>query len=105
MNVISLAGLFGTPVRSYYSASKFAIDGFGRAIQGELYDKGISVTQCYPHYVKTNISINALVGEGVPLGKMDDNIENGISCEEAVTDLCKAIYLKRFWITLGPWHM
>ena len=100
-----MAGLFGTPVRSYYSASKFALDGFGRAIQGELGGKGISVCQCYPHYVQTNVSLNALVGKGVPLGKLDDNIANGIPADEAVNDLVKAIYLKRYWVTLGPWHM
>ena len=32
VNVLSVAGQLGVPVRSYYSASKFGLDGFGKAI-------------------------------------------------------------------------
>ena len=32
VNVLSVAALLGTPVRSLYSASKFALDGFGKAL-------------------------------------------------------------------------
>ena len=62
--MLSLAALIGTPMRSMYSASKFALDGFGKAIQGELLEKNISITQIYPAYVRTNISRNALVDQG-----------------------------------------
>ena len=105
MNVLSVAGLLGVPVRSYYSASKFALDGFGKALQGELSDKKISILQCYPGYVQTNISNNAMVGKGVAFGKTDSNIANGLTVEAAVDTLVKAIYLKRFWITLGSLYL
>ena len=39
------------PVRSFYSASKFALDGFGKALQAEVAHYGINVLQCYPAYV------------------------------------------------------
>lgn len=42
-----------------------------------------------------------MTADGKALGKTDSNIENGISVEEACEDLLKAIYLKKFWITLG----
>lgn len=64
VNVLSIAGLMGVPVRTYYSASKFALDGFGKALQGELSGTGITVTQIYPGYVQTNVSKNALTGDG-----------------------------------------
>lgn len=104
VNVLSVAGQFGTPVRSYYSASKFALDGFGKAIQGELYDQNIRVLQCYPAYVQTNISQNALVGEGKQFGKTDENIKKGLTCEYAVKILVKAMYLKRHQIVLGSFY-
>jgi short-subunit dehydrogenase len=66
--------LIGVPVRTYYSSSKFALDGFGKALQAEVAHLGINVLQCYPAYVRTNISKNALTGEGKPLGKTDKNI-------------------------------
>ncbi len=36
VNILSVAALIGVPVRSYYSCSKFALDGFGKAIAAEL---------------------------------------------------------------------
>ena len=62
VNILSISALVGTPVRSLYSASKFALDGFGKALQAEVQDHNIHVLQCYPAYIKTNISKNALVG-------------------------------------------
>ena len=88
-------------MRSYYSASKFALDGFGKALQAEVAHLGINILQCYPAYVKTNISKNALTGEGIPLGMTDKNIENGISVENACDDIIKAIYLRRNRIIIG----
>ena len=88
-------------MRTFYSASKFSLDGFGKALQGEVAHHGISVLQCYPAYVRTNISRNALIGEGKKLGKTDSNIENGIPVDLACEDLIKAIYTRRSWITLG----
>jgi short-subunit dehydrogenase len=38
-----VAGLIGVPVRSYYSASKFALDGFGKALQAEVAHHGINI--------------------------------------------------------------
>ena len=32
VNVLSVAGQIGTPLRTMYSASKFALDGFGKAL-------------------------------------------------------------------------
>jgi hypothetical protein len=51
--------------------------------------------------VKTNLSKNAILGNGELLGKMDDNIKKGIPVEEACDDIMKAIFLKRYWVTLG----
>ena len=75
---MSVAGQIGCPVRSYYSASKFGLDGFGKAINGELSHRNINVLQVYPAYVRTNVSRNAMVGEGRAYGLTDYNIENGM---------------------------
>ena len=54
--------------------------------------------------MRTNISKNALCGDGQTFGKTDENIEKGLTVEEACDTLVKAMYLKRNWITLGGYY-
>ena len=44
MNILSVSALIGVPVRTFYSCSKFALDGFGKALQAELACKNVSIT-------------------------------------------------------------
>ena len=100
VNITSITGQFGTPLRTFYCTSKFAIDGFSKALAAELKDTHMCI--CYPAYVQTNIAKSALIGGGVAMGKTDSNIGNGLPCDVAVRDLIKAMYTKRDWITLEP---
>jgi short-subunit dehydrogenase len=74
VNVISMAALFPVPVRTIYSASKYATRVFSASVRAEVKDLNISVTDIYPGYVQTDISKNALVGDGSAFGKLDDNM-------------------------------
>lgn len=38
------------------------------------------------------------------MGTVDENIGKGIPVDEAVRDILKAIYLKRFWVTIGSFY-
>ena len=64
VNVLSVVGYLGSPVKSIYGASKNALSGFGKVLRVEGRPHGIEVTQVYPAYVQTNICKNALVGDG-----------------------------------------
>lgn len=64
VNVLSVSGLMGVPVRTMYCASKFAMDGFSKSLRSEVSAHGIKVTQVYPSYIQTNISKNAATGSG-----------------------------------------
>jgi len=101
VNILSVAGLLGVPFGCYYSASKFGLDGFGKALQAETAQHNISVTQCYPAYIQTALAKNALQADGSKFGKTDQNIAEGIPVEEACEDMIRAIHLKRFWIIIG----
>ena len=48
VNILSLSSLVGVPGMSIYSSSKYALDGFGKALQGEVQQKGINICQIYP---------------------------------------------------------
>ena len=67
----SVIGKFGTPFRSAYAASKHALHGFFESLRAELWGEGIRVTMICPGFVRTNISVNALKGDGSTLGSMD----------------------------------
>lgn len=79
--ISSVAGKLGVAQRSAYCGSKFALHGFFEAVRAELHHRGIEVTLICPGYVRTQIAVNALSGDGQPFGRTDDNIAGGISAE------------------------
>lgn len=112
----SLVGKFGTPMRSAYSSSKHALHGFFDSLRAEVYKHNINVTLFCPGYINTEVSINALKGDGSSHGKMDENQKKGKSANECAWRIMKAIennrdeayyggkevmgvYIKRFF----PW--
>lgn len=80
----SVAGKFGVPLRSGYSASKFALHGYYDAMRAELSSSNIDITLVCPGFVNTDISKNALKGDGSQHGKLDQAQEEGLTVEEMV---------------------
>ncbi len=91
----SIVGKVGTPLRSSYAAAKHALHGFFDSLRAEVYDDNIDVTLICPGYVTTNVSINALQGDGTPQEKMDKATANGIQPERFVKLMAKAIKNKK----------
>jgi NAD(P)-dependent dehydrogenase (short-subunit alcohol dehydrogenase family) len=56
VNVSSLGGLFGLPFQSFYSASKFALEGFTESLRHEVGQYGIRVVLVEPGDVKTGFT-------------------------------------------------
>eukprot|EP00826_Nyctotherus_ovalis_P023316 TRINITY_DN1791_c0_g1_i2.p1 TRINITY_DN1791_c0_g1~~TRINITY_DN1791_c0_g1_i2.p1 ORF type:complete len:338 (+),score=81.11 TRINITY_DN1791_c0_g1_i2:28-1014(+) len=88
----SLQGLFGNPARTLYAASKHALQGFFSSLRAELHQDGVSVTVVCPDYVRTNLSMNALKGDGSDFNKTDKQIQNGMDPIECVKTMVQAIY-------------
>ncbi len=76
--ISSVTGKLGTPLRSSYAASKHALHGFFDSLRAEMHYTGIDVTLICPGYIKTNISINAVTGDGSPQNKMDEKQARGM---------------------------
>jgi len=93
--VSSSAGKFGVPVRTGYSASKFALHGYYEGLRAELHKTNIHTTLICPGYIKTNISRNALTADGSAQGTMDDAQANGMPVEIMASKVLKAISSKK----------
>ena len=87
----SIVGVIGTPLRSSYAASKHALHGFFDSFRAENHQHNISVTLVCPGFVNTNVSRNALTGDGSPQEKMDTATANGIQPERFAKLMAKAI--------------
>jgi len=99
--ISSIAGKFGFFLRSAYSASKHALHGFYESLMLEQESNGIFVTIACPGKINTNISVNALQGSGSAHGIMDHNQSTGMSAQECVEILLKAVKNKKKEILIG----
>lgn len=95
----SVAGLFGFPMRSAYSASKHALFGFFESMALE-YDN-IRVTFLIPGRINTGISNSALLGDGSAYGKMDPGQASGMSVDKCAAKALKAIAAGRRKVLIG----
>lgn len=82
VTITSLMGKFSTPLRSGYAAAKHGLHGFFDALRLEHHADNIQVMLVTPGFVKTNISINALVADGSKQNTMDEGQANGITPEQ-----------------------
>ena len=99
--VTSATGIVSTPRRSAYAASKHALHGWYDALRAEHHDDNIAVTLICPGYILTNLSYNALKGDGSKQDKLDKTHENGMSPETLARRSIKAILNKKEEVYIG----
>lgn len=89
--ISSIAGKVGVPMRTAYCAVKFGLAGYADALRAELSQTGVSVHVIYPGSVATDVSRNALVGDGSKRGRSDKVIDEGIPAPDAARAMLDAI--------------
>jgi short-subunit dehydrogenase len=85
--VSSVLGKVALMRRTGYAAAKHALHGWFDCARIELGDKGIHFTLACPGFVNTNVSVNALTGDGTPWGQKDKEIGEGMdpgACAERI---------------------
>lgn len=87
----SVMGKFGTRLRSSYAASKHALHGYFDSLRQEVNDQNISVTLVCPGFIRTNVTKNALQGDGSLHGKMGKGQEEGMEVNKFVSKLLPRI--------------
>ncbi len=84
IQIASVAGKIGAPLRSGYCAAKHALVGYSDALRAEVAQHGISVHVITPGFIKTDIARNALRGDGNKHGSnARDPVDNGMDVDKA----------------------
>jgi short-subunit dehydrogenase len=99
--VSSLVGKFGTPLRSAYAASKHALHGFFDSLRAETWRDGIDVTLVCPGFIRTELPVHALLGDGKPQGKMDRAQLEGYPADACARKIVRAIQRRRAEVLIG----
>jgi dehydrogenase/reductase SDR family member 7B len=97
----SIAGRFGFPLRSAYSASKQALHGFFETLHIENKQHQVRASVIIPGRVQTKISVRALDAQGKEHGKMDAGQAKGISPEKAAAIIIRGIRKNKREILVG----
>jgi len=97
----SITGKFGYKLRSSYSASKHALHGYFESLGLELNEKNIFITIACPGRVKTEISMSALLKDGLKYGKMDEGQQGGISAKKCSEKYIRAIEKNKREVLIG----
>jgi short-subunit dehydrogenase len=99
--VTSAVGILYSPLRSSYAAAKHALHGFFDTLRAEHFSDNLKVTIALPGFVKTQISVNALMGDGSKQNTMDNAQENGISAEACAAAIITAIEKNKEEVYIG----
>ncbi len=100
IGISSIAGYRGLPVRTGYSASKFAMNGFLEALRTELIGTGVHVLTACPGFTASNIRNASLTADGSVAGESMREEEKMMSAEEVAFEIRKAFEQKKKTLVL-----
>ena len=97
----SVAGKVGVPLRTGYCAAKHAVMGFFDALRAEVEGQGLKVSTIVPGFIRTDISRNALAGDGSAFGEVDEDIAGGMDVTECAEVIFKGLKAGKREIPVG----
>jgi short-subunit dehydrogenase len=101
VTISSVMGIIGTPYRSGYAAAKHALHGFFDSLRAEVWKENIFVTLICPGWIRTNITLNAVTGDGSKLNEMDKTTDKGLTPDYCASQIIKAIQHKKEEVYIG----
>ena len=99
--ISSVSGKFGVPKLSSYAASKHALHGFFESLRAETAKDNIKITMVVPGFVRTNITVNALKGDGTPYNKMMPVQEKGMDPSKCARKIIEALLKNKEEVLIG----
>ncbi len=106
VGISSIAGYRGLPVRTGYSASKFAVNGFLEALRTELLKTDVHILTACPGFTSSNIRFSALDGHGNESGETVRDEDKMMSPEEVAFEILRAVKKRKRQLILtskGRW--
>lgn len=101
--ISSVQGKISIPYRSAYAASKHATQAYFDCLRAEVDRFGLQVSVISPGYIRTNLSINAVTGDGSKYGVMDKTTAHGRDPVDIAHAVLKAVRHKQKDVVLaGP---
>lgn len=97
----SVMGKIGTRSRSSYAASKHALHGWFDCLRQEVYSDNIKVSLVCPGFVKTEVTVKALEGDGHKHGKMGRGQQKGMEPGDFAEKLLPKILAGKKEIYIG----
>lgn len=89
--ISSVQGKISIPHRSAYSASKHATQAYFDCLRAELDGHGVSVSVVSPGYIRTNLSVNAVTGDGSRHGVLDKTTASGWDPRDVALSVLSAV--------------
>lgn len=95
IGISSINGYRGTPARTAYTASKFAMNGFFESLRTEVMKKGVHVLVACPGFTSSNIRNNALKADGSVQGESPRNENQMMSPQKVAESILTATLLRK----------
>ncbi|XP_071389454.1 dehydrogenase/reductase SDR family member 7B [Centroberyx affinis] len=89
--ISSVQGKIAIPYRSAYAASKHATQAYFDCLRAEIERYGIPVSVISPGYIRTNLSLNAVTGDGSKYGVLDKTTAMGRDPRDVAQAVLKAV--------------
>jgi len=89
--ITSIVGKFGQAGLSTYAASKHALYGFYDSFRLELKKHNIPILLVSPGFINTNVTLNAITGNGSPFNKNSPAQENGMKTDIFATKFIRTL--------------
>jgi len=99
--ISSLMGYLDTPLRSAYSASKHALQGYFDCLRAEVWRHNVDVLVVCPGFIRTEISRHALTPTGEKHARMDRAQERGMAADKCAEQTLDAIVARRREVLIG----
>jgi short-subunit dehydrogenase len=97
----SICGKVGVPKLSAYAASKHALHGFYNSLRVECEEYGIGITIITAGFVRTDITRNALLGDGTAYSRMQEAVAHGMAPDNCAKLIIEAVAVGKREILIG----